>query len=404
MKIIKKNAFIIAEYNPFHNGHQYHIEQTRECGAENIICIMNGNFVQRGEPALFSKSFRAASAIRNGADLVIELPLKYGVSSANYFAFGGVSAAVDTGLDGTLSFGASACRDDLSKLAEISVAPDFVQQVKVLSESSGKSFPSAMQKLLHEKYSTLEYVTEDANNILALEYLKAARSLHAEMDWEPIQRALQCGHDSEIPIDTFASAKYLRQLLIEGEISAAAKYLPENVLSAVRKEIENGASTENRQLFSRICMATLMNMKTADFQKINGVSQGIENRIEESVKQASTLSYLYDSVKTKRFTHARIRQVILSAVLGVTRDDLYSGTNYIRVLAFNDKGQALLKTMRKTACVPIISNISEISDSFSSAAKRDKELDVKAGKLFELCKSRPSDINAEFHVKPVIYT
>ncbi len=400
MDIIKNNAFIIAEYNPFHNGHKYHIQKTKQAGAENIICIMNGSFVQRGEPALCDKLSRAEAAIKNGADLVLELPLKYGISPANLFAYGGVRAAVCTGLDGTLSFGASASAEKLTELYEITNDKSTTENVKEISRLTGKTYPAALQEYVSTNYSCYAEMLSDANNTLGLEYIKALRETDSTLDYFTVDRKLTTPHDSAVPANGFASARFIRNAVIGGKITDVVNYMPENVFERLNDLLNNGKCTENRRYFSDVCLSRLYDCKAEYFTNINGVTQGLENRITERLKDASALEDLFDGVKTKRFTHARIRQIVLAAVLGITRTDLDGGVNYIRVLGFGDKGRELLKEMRTTAKVPVITNLSDINEGSSLQAQRDKETDILAGKLFELCRSVPGAADAEITFKP----
>lgn len=401
---MKKNAFVVAEYNPFHNGHAYHLRQTKLAGAKNVICLMNGNFVQRGEPALFSKEARARCAVIGGADLVLEMPVKYGISSAAYFAYGGVGAAAATGLEGTLSFGASASAEQLRNLLQASSDPSFEEKVKSLSENEGCNYPTAFRTVLQNRAIELSNLLEDANNILGLEYLKAINSCGSGLDHYAVLRERTYLHDGMLPTGNIASARFIREKMISGDIEDSKDFIPDNIFGLLKEEMQRGQSTKQREYFDRSMMSYLSRLDAGDFSHINGVSQGLENRIAEAVKASASLETLYDSVKTKRFTHSRIRQILLSAYLGVTREQLDSGVNYLRVLAFNDRGRELLREMRKTAKVPVITNLSDIDDASSSEALRDKQTDHLAGKLFELCKTTPSDGNREFLLKPYFFS
>ena len=373
---------------------------TRTEGAENVISIMNGNFVQRGEPALCDKLVRARTAVENGADLVIELPLKYGISSANHFASGAVLTAAATGLDGTFSFGASAEKEKLAALADILTDLQTAALIGEISKKEGKSYPSAAQSYIGTFLPEFSDICEDANNVLGIEYIKAIKENGAAFDFFCVDRSKTAFHDALAPINEYASAQYIRDAVRNGKTDAVKNYMPQSSFELMNSLLSDGKCTENKRFFSDVCLARLSDRKADYFTQINGVSQGLENRIAECVKESACLESLQDSVKTKRFTHARIRQIILAAVLGVTRNDLVSGVNYIRVLAFNDKGRELLKQMRNTAKVPVITNLSDINDSSSLQAQRDKSLDILAGKLYELCRTKPENGNTEILIKP----
>lgn len=402
MENIKNTAFIIAEYNPFHNGHKYHIEKTRAAGAENIICIMNGSFMQRGEPAFYSKTDRAKTAVENGADLVLELPLKYGISSANYFALGGVMTAHLTGLDGTLSFGAAAGQAELSAYARLLSDGSISERLRAISDNTGKSYPAAFGEYLTGYAPELLPVLNDANSVLAAEYIAAIEKYAPELDYYAVERHKGARHDARCPDGRFASAKYLRDEITAGNINGVGFYMPESAFKVLCKAFEEGKCTGDRRHFSDISISRLADCKADYFTDINGVSQGLENRIVEAILTSSDLVSLYNTVKTKRFTHSRVRQIILSAVLGVKRCDLEAGVSYIRVLGFNNKGRTLLRELRDTAKAPVVTNISDINERSSIQAQRDKYLDITSGKLFELCKNSPESINAELLIKPYI--
>lgn len=401
------NAFIASEYNPFHNGHLHHIEETRKSGADNVICIMSGNFVQRGSIAVAEKHLRAKAAILSGADLVIELPLKYAISTASYFADGFIKTAKATGLSGFISFGAKDSLETLNQVKNIIYSKEAEEfSAKCISE--GISYPKA-KSLYIEKYGSaiLSEALSDANNVLALEYLRAKDKYFPEADTVAIERK-GTAHDSDNICENITSAGNIRRILYNeiseddyiNRIYEIQRLVPEAFFSELLSAYSSGTFPASTDKFELIQFARLLSLTKDDFLKINNVTGGLENRIIEGIGCCNSITELCDFVKSKVFTHSRLRQIMLSASLGITKEHLDAPLQYIRVLAFNDKGRALLKTMRKSATVPVITNISQ-ADTDDSLTKIDIEADVLAGKLFNLCLPCPLNGNAEYDIPPV---
>ena len=402
-----KVAFIASEYNPFHNGHEYHIRETKKSGVDAVVCIMSGNFVQRGDIAVASKHIRAKTALMSGADLVIELPLKYAVSTASLFAEGFVRTAKATGLDGIFSFGAKNDITELNKVKDIIYSEDAE---KFANEciSSGVNYPSAISQFLkmHDegKYSD---ILDDANNILSLEYLNAIDKFFPEASAMSVHRK-GAMHDSSQISEDITSAGNIRRMLYEdisdndfiNNIYSFKEYVPEHVFNELLMTYSSGLFPANKGKFEISLLSRLISCSPEYLSSVNNVNGGLENRIFEAINRSSDLESLYESVKTKAFTHARIRQIVLSAALGVTRDDINAGISYIRVLGFNDKGRALLNSMRKKSSLPIITNLSQ-ADLTDERTKRDVYIDSLAGKLFNLCLPCPISGNPEYDIPPV---
>lgn len=406
-EIFLANAFIASEYNPFHNGHLHHIEATRKHGADNIICVMSGNFVQRGSVAVAEKHLRARTAVLSGADLVIELPLKYAISTASYFAEGFIRTAKATGLDGFISFGSKDSLETLNKVKNIvfsNEAEEFCN--KCITE--GISYPKA-KALYTEKTGdkNLSAALSDANNILALEYLRARDKLYPEIGVLAIERRGTL-HDSDDISGNITSAGNIRRILYD-EISREdainrlfeiKNYVPEGTFNELLSSYSSGTFPSSPESFELMQFARLLTLSNEDFLKINNVTGGLENRIIEGISRCNNIQELCDFVKSKVFTHSRLRQIMLSACLGVTKDQIDAPLQYIRVLAFNDKGRALLNTMRKSASVPVITNISQ-ADTSSILTEKEVKTDILAGKLFNLSLPCPLSGNPEYDIPPV---
>ena len=399
-------AFIACEYNPFHNGHLYHLNETKKAGADAIICIMSGNFVQRGEAAVAEKHFRAKLALQNGADLVLELPLKFAVAPASLFADGFIKTAASTGLSGFISFGSKDLLDDLLTLSDY-LFSDTAEAFAQKQLKNGINYPKAknlyVEAKLGPKYAEM---LSDANNTLALEYIRASRLYFKDVSYNCVLRN-KVFHDSAFAVANVASAGFIREKLFDSYennlndfIHAIRNYVPDNVFCSLLEEYSSGRFPIQREKFEVAALSRLFTKTRNDIKAVNNVTEGLENRIFDVIKNSNLLSDVLDGVKSKRFTSARIRQIIMNLILGITRSDIENDLSYIRVLGFNSNGRKLLHTMKKSASLPVVSNLSEIS-SDNETAMRDAYLDFEAGKLYGLLLPENRFRNPEFDIPPV---
>ncbi len=362
---------IIAEYNPFHNGHKYHIEQTRKkTDNSSIMVIMSGNFVQRGEPAIIEKRKRAEAAVKNGADLVVELPAVWATASAERFAKGAVYIAAQSGIVNYLSFGCES--DDISmleKTARILGDQVYSARIKQYYDEKMCSYAQARTAVVNEVLGVdLTEMMMKPNNILAIEYLKALRSFKAQIQPIGIKRAA-VQHDSAFAKSDMTSAMNIRNLIRTNK--PFEQFVPENTAEIYENAAENGLFPSRYSRLETAVLADLRRMQPSDLQSVPDVAEGIEYRIIEAAKTSISLDEVFDKVKTKRYTHARIRRIILSAFLGITNQEVNSLPPYIRVLAFNENGQSMLKEMKNRFFFPVITKYSDV-----------KYLDDNAKKVF----------------------
>lgn len=314
------NIGIICEFNPFHKGHGHLINSVKGEN-DNVICCMSGNFVQRGEFAVYDKFTRAKTALQNGADLVIELPTVFSTLSAEGFCSAGVQLLEATGIVDKIAFGAENDNiDELKEIADKLNNEDVQNQIKQ-EMKKGISYPNARKNVLGSD------LLDSPNNILAIEYLKATK-----LPCVAVKR-IGKGHDSD---DEEYSASEIRKNLDINEISSM-----KNCESAI--------------------LARLRRMTAEDFAKIEDVNEGLENRIAYAVRSATTLNEVYDLIKSKRYTHSRIRRIILRAYLDI--ENTPDKPQYIRILGFNEKGRELLGNLKKNATLPIITKISDCGES-----------------------------------------
>lgn len=392
---MEKTAFIICEYNPFHNGHLKHLRETRNAGAENVICIMSGNYVQRGDIAFCDKITRAGFAVDHGADLVLELPLKYVLSGASWFAKGAIDIIRQTGMAGTVSFGASAAKESLQRIAQMMLRQEILQEIRSYSLQHGVHYAVAAERIMGSRMDISGEILKDPNNILAVEYMKAASLCGNKIDFYAVERRVVL-HDSDAYDTGIAGAKRIRELVYSGCPDEMKGFLPPDVYNSLQQGMEKGLLPADRQKFAVAAMARLITETEESLREINGVRQGLENRILDSMRDCSDLQTLYDRIKTKRFTHARIRQILISAMLGIKKTTLERQNPYIRVLGMNSRGRQMIKEIRGNADVPVIMNLSE------APLCEERALDALGGKLFDLCRPSPLHISPEYSAKPYV--
>lgn len=323
---------VICEYNPFHNGHKKQLSLIRQALGEDtvIVCLMSGNFVQRGAPAIFDKSLRAASALENGADLILELPVTCCLSSAEGFAAGGVS--ILSKICTHLSFGCET--PDASRLlstAKALLQEDFSQVLRS-QLSTGVSFPKARQLALAETAGDAALLT-DPNNILAVEYCKAILSQNSSLQILPISR--EGSYHSEIPDGDNPSATSLRIALSKGaDISA---YAPSSHLGTIH-DLHAG---------QRAILGKLRTMTDAEFEALPYGSEGLWRKLMTNARAFATLEEILEATKSKRYTRTRLDRMVLCAFLGITREHLDIPADFVRVLAMNDRGREILNIHKK---------------------------------------------------------
>lgn len=355
-----KVAAIICEYNPFHNGHKYQLEQLRETlGADTaIIAMMSGNYVQRGDVAVFDKKARAAAAIRSGADLVLELPACCSAQSAEFFAKGAVTLLNSLGLVDFLVFGTETSDLDLIERTArlLNDEPCIFSKKLAAFCNMGISFPVARSKAVSEIFGKdAAQLLDEPNNILAVEYCKALYSQNSSIKPLLIQRKGAMHHDS-IAADSIASASHIRSLISAGKTEEAFSFMPEICLDIFKDE-----QLHSIQSMERAILAEIIKMPVEKLREIADVGEGLENRIKEKAVTATSLCELADSIKTKRYTHSRIRRILLSAYLGITADDRMFQPKYIKILDHNETGQALIRKAKKSSSLPLVRNTSQVN-------------------------------------------
>lgn len=343
-------AGVVCEYNPFHTGHALQLHTLRKRGAEAIVCCMSGNFVQRGDFAVARKHVRAEAAVRGGADLVLELPLPWALSSAEGFAQGGIEVLSGTGLVDTVAFG-SECADTerLRRVADCLLSDAFPAALKA-ELAGGVSFAVSRQRAAVTLCGADAAVLSSPNDILGVEYCKALRRCGSAMTPLALQR-YSVVHDGGAQGD-LASASHIRALLSAGE--DGAPYLTAPMASLYDAERRAGRAPVLLQTAERAVLARLRTVPEGAFAGYDGGNEGLYHRVFRASRAAAGVEELLDAAKTKRYARARLRRLLLCAYLGLREADRPSHVPYLRVLAMNETGKRLLREMRHCAALPVV--------------------------------------------------
>lgn len=362
-------AGIIIEYNPMHLGHVYLLEQVRaRLGADTaIIGIMSGNFVQRGDFAIVRKHARAEAAVRSGMDLVLELPLPWAVASAERFADGGVQVLEKTGLVTDLAFG-SECGNEmiLRKAAEALLSPELDELVR-RELTKGDSFAAARQRALAAMLPPEEAsLLETPNNTLGIEYCKALLRRGSAIRPMTVKRKGAAYHGAELA-EELPSATLVRSLLREGKRGLALERMPEAMARVYEREEAAGRAPVFRENCERAVLARLRTITEADFAALDEGREGLYHRLYEASRAAVSVAEVLENAKTKRYAYARLSRMTLWAYLGLTPAGFPAEVPYLRVLAANGTGRALLARMRETAAVPILTKPADVRQLGSEA-------------------------------------
>lgn len=387
-----QNIGIVAEFNPFHLGHQFLIDSVKKDN-NRVICVMSGNYVQRGDTAITDKFTRAEMAVKCGADLVIELPTPWAMSTAQNFAFGAVSLLNALGVTDTIAFG-SECGDiaALEQTADILKSADFNDKISKEITLSSKTFAAARSNIFDKEHPDLSQILKGANDTLATEYILAAERVDFKGDFLTVKR-IGAAHDSSTQ-DVTVSASFIREKLKKDEAFNLYKFMPK-----AAADILINAPISNINKLETAILCKLREAFSGDTTpSLPDLSEGIENRIKNAVKKAKTLDELYSEIKTKRYTLARIRRICLSTFLNIDASFFGKTPPYIRVLALGKHGKELLKETSKKADLPIITKTSQLNldDEFT---RKCWELEVLATDLYDLSLNSPLGCGKEYYQK-----
>ena len=338
-----KTVGIICEYNPFHNGHRLHMEEARRAtGAEYVICAMSGSWMQRGEPAIADKWTRTRAALGHGADVVLELPTAWAVRAAGDFAAGGVALLYGLGVCTHLSFGSELPLAALERELGMEEDADAVRQAL----SSGQSYPRAVSG---------NRPVFPPNAVLGVEYLRALRALNSDMVPIAIQRNVP--HDTGTLAEVTSASRIRRGIAAGEDVSFA---LPDG---ALQEALTAQGGSANWERLAPLVLHRLRNALPEELRQAYGVSEGMEHRILRAAESAASVMELFDTIKCKRYTHARIRRAIAHILLGISEETRTQTPSYARVLGFNKASAPLLREIERRADFPLITKVPrEIGD------------------------------------------
>ena len=347
-------AGVVAEYNPFHRGHALHLAHTRKVLGEDtaVVCVLSGDFVQRGEGAVFSKYARAEAACRCGADLAVELPLPWSLASAEGFARGAVSLLAALGCT-ALSFGSECGRiEPLREIARELADPRMQDRIRARLEADPSlSYAAARQRAVADRLDgERAALLEKPNNILAVEYLKAIEELDLDIDPLTLRRR-GSAHDGEG--GAIKSAKEIRRLLYSGAPLEGA--IPVEAKAVFEREKRLGRALPDRERLETAVLSRLRMLGEEDFNALPDARDGLGTRLYRAAAAEPTLDAVLAAAGTKRYALSRLRRMLCCAALGVTAADVAGLPPYARVLAVTERGRAVLREAGRRGEIPIVS-------------------------------------------------
>ncbi len=387
---------IVAEYNPFHKGHAYHIQKAKELtGCDYCIVVMSGNYTQRGVPAMIDKHSRAKMALLNGADLVIELPVRFATSSAEGFATNAVAILNATGVVTELCFGSECGNvEKLSQIAKVLLEePDEYKEVLKRELKNGHSYPvarnMALQGLDCWDFDSLKILSMP-NNILGIEYIKALMKTGSKMNPVTVKRRGSNYNDCSLS-DLYSSALAIRSSIATTEnLENIYSDVPKNVFE-IMKDRQNISFPIVPDDFSEMLHYKLLSEKDSGFTQYIDVSSDLSDRIAKNVYQYKNYESFCDLLKTKNMTYTRISRCLLHILLDLKVDDTKSAPSYIRILGLNTRAGNLSKALKENCTLPLISKLADASKQLSDDAFALLKEDVFASNLYDTVLSHKFD-------------
>lgn len=385
---------IIAEYNPFHNGHLYHLQKSlHDTGSSYSIAVISGNFTQRGSTSLVDKWTKTEIALKNGIDLVIELPLLYSISSAENFAEGAIKIFDSLKVVDYISFGSES--GDISTLNTVAdiLYKEPREYKNILSHELGKglSFPKARENALLmylkdiRKFSS---VLSSPNNILGIEYLKALKKHKSNITPVTVER-FDSNYNDTSYTGNIASATAIRNIVKNGSFDILRKVVPKSTYSILLDNVKIGHIIPDLSVFEREIIYLLRKMSIAEIAELPDVGEGLENAIKNTANSCNSIVEFLNIIKSKRYTNTRLQRILLYTLLGITKKDIALSkklTPYIRVLGFNDKGKYLISEISKAnPKLEIITSVKKYMDTSNNKnSKYMLEKDIWATNVYTI--------------------
>ena len=385
---------IIAEYNPFHNGHLYHLQKSLQMTHSSYsVAVVSGNFTQRGSTSLVDKWAKTEIAIKNGIDLVLELPLLYSISSAENFAEGAIKILDSLKVIDYLSFGSeSGDISTLNMIADILYKePKAYKNILSHELSKGLSFPKARENALLMYLNDIRRfsnVLSSPNNILGIEYLKALKKLKSPITPITVERYNAGYHDTTYN-GNVASATAIRNIVKNNGWDILRKVIPENTFSTLIENIKVGHVVPDLSVFEKQIIYNLRQMSIPQIAELPDVSEGLENAIKNTANSCNSVVEFLNIIKSKRYTNTRIQRILLYALLGITKKDIALSKKampYIRVLGFNNKGKYLISEIAKAnPKLEIITSVKKYMDTSNNKnSKYLLEKDIWATNVYTI--------------------
>lgn len=394
---------VIVEYNPFHNGHLFHLQQAKKAtSAQAVVAVMSGNFLQRGEPALIDKWTRAEMALCGGADLVLELPVLYACQPAQWFAYGAVAMLEATGVVDTLCFGSEGGELDwmLQPAATLAQEPQLFSDTLHHYLKQGWPYPKAYSRTLQLFHPGIHPELTKPNNILGLSYLAALHKLNSRITPYTIRREKAGYHQAEPSDSHIASATTIRKAWLEsGDIRAIEPFVPATSYHLLETRVKKGIPPITWESFHQALFAKLISKPTKQLGEYHGVEEGLEYRLKQQLPQAVTVHDYIAAVKTKRYTWNRLQRILTAILLELHKTDVHpqqmaEGPAYLRVLGFTERGRKLLKAMKQTSKLPVVTRIKQTYPTML-------EWDIRAAKMYSLATGWKLPFKEEFDRSPV---
>ena len=403
---------IVAEYNPFHNGHLYHLEQAKKItGSNYTVAIISGNFTQRGSTSLFDKWSKAKTALQCGVDLVIELPVLYSISSAENFADGAIKILDSLKVLDYIAFGAETANVDiLNSIADVLLRePKEYKNLLSKELQKGISFPKARQNALvaylndFRKYAT---VLSSPNNILGVEYLKALKKYRSKIQAIAIER-YEAGYNDLGYTSNIASATAIRNMVKNNGFKILKNLMPAPSYATLMEAIKNGHLVPDLSVLEKQIIYNLRKMSTTQIAQLPDVSEGLEFALKNTANSCSNLVDFLNIIKSKRYTSTRIQRILLYSLLGITKKDMDLSKKvqpYVRVLGFNERGKFLLSEIAKAnPKLEIVTSVKKFYDATSNKnLKAMIDKDIEATNVYTIGYDNDSWSNLDFSKKIVI--
>lgn len=399
-----KRIGIIAEYNPFHNGHLYQIQKAKELtGADTVIAVMSGNFTQRGDTSLINKFEKAKIALQNEVDMVIELPTIYSISSAENFALGGIKILNEIGNIDYLVFGIE--EENLEKLqaiADVLVNEDDEFKRNIKEElDKGNSYPKAREIALKKVLSSenVKNIMQKPNNILAIEYLKALKITNSKIKPIAIKRKNTMHNDENIN-ENYASGTYIRKLFIENNFNEIKKVVPKYTYERLLELKNQGTYVSSINDFSDIVIYKIRTMTKEEISKIADVNEGLENSIKLASTTCKIIDEIIEKVSTKRYTKTRISRILTYILLDITKSDMEQSKNnnpYVRVLGINKKCEEILSTINDSKLITSLKKFEE-----NNGENQLLNIDKKATEIYTIKYQKSVQANLDYTSKFII--